>query len=130
MAYKIAVVTEDGQRIGNHFGMAPNYQVFSVDGGRILSQETRSKPHHSQHPDHSAQEHGVQEQDHNRLHEDMFAPIKDCQVLMCGGMGSPAYQKAIAAGLKVVMTSGEIQPSVKAFMDGNVTSDLSRIHQH
>ncbi len=122
MAYKIAAVTEDGKSLSSHFGMAPAYRVFTIDNGRILAEEERLKPHHSQHPDHqSGQPHG---------HEDMFAPIADCKVLLCGGMGTPAYQKARSSGLDVVMTGGEIEAAVRAFMDGRVTSDLSRIHQH
>lgn len=120
--YKIAAVTEDGKTLSSHFGMAPAYRVYSVDNGRVVAEEERQKPHHSQHPDHkSEQPHG---------HDDMFAPIADCKVLLCGGMGTPAFQKARSAGLNVVMTGGGIAEAVQAFIDDRVTSDLGRIHQH
>lgn len=125
MSYKIAAVTEDNQKLSSHFGMAPSYRVFTVEDGKILSEETRSKPYHAQHPQ---GEHGHHAGSHG--HQDMLAPISDCKVLLCGGMGAPAYQNAQSAGLEVVLTGGEIQAAVQAYLDGQTTSDLRRVHQH
>lgn len=122
MNYKIAAVTEDGLHLSSHFGMAPFYRVFTVEDGRIVAEEQRPKPHHSQHPQHPhAGQHG---------HSDMFAPIHDCRVLLCGGMGSPAYQKALEAGLEVVLTGGEIVSAVQAYLQGRIDHDPRRIHFH
>jgi len=60
----------------------------------------------------------------------MFAPVTDCQVLICGGMGSPAYAKAQAAGLDIVLTGGEIRATVQAYLDGKISSDERRVHKH
>jgi len=129
MRRKIAAVTEDGQTLSSHFGMAPEYLVFLVEGGRILSEEKRLKPHHQRHPDHHVAGHG--DAGHGATsHADMFAPIADCQALLCGGMGSPAYQKALQAGLEVVLAEGEIRPALQAYLEGRLSSDLRRIHQH
>jgi predicted Fe-Mo cluster-binding NifX family protein len=121
MINKIAAVTEDGVQISNHFGMAPAYRVFTVEAGQIVGEEERAKPFHAQHPEagHS----------HSTNHSDMFAPIGDCQVLLCGGMGTPAYQKALAVGLEVVLTAGPAREVVQAYLDGRAASDSQRIHQ-
>lgn len=124
MTRKIAAVTEDGQTLSSHFGMAPQYVVFSVEGQEVLSGEKRFKPHHQRHPDHRA---GHQS---GHGHEDMFAPIADCQVLLCGGMGTPAYQKALQAGLEVILVGGEIRTALQAYLEGKLSSDLRRVHQH
>jgi predicted Fe-Mo cluster-binding NifX family protein len=124
MEYKIAVVTEDGQKISSHFGMAPYYQVFTVNGEQILAEEQREKSNHAQHP------HDHDHQHHAGGHMEMFSPIQDCKVLLCGGMGMPAYQKAEANGLEVVLTGGEIQTAVEAYLKGQVVSDQRRIHHH
>ena len=123
MIYKIAAVTQDGQKISNHFGMAPLYRVFTVVDGQIQGEEERPKPYHAQHPHHESR-HSI----HGNIHEDMFAPIGDCQVLLCAGMGQPAYQKALSAGLQVVLTDGDILASVQAFLQGKVSSDMRRVH--
>ncbi len=121
MIQKIAAVTENGQQLSSHFGRAPLFRVFSVENGQIMGDETRTKPYHGQHPQGEQQAH---------LHEDMFAPIADCQVLLCGGMGMPAYQKALESGLEVLLTGGEIQAAVQDYLDGKIVSDLRRVHQH
>jgi len=129
MITKIAAVTQDQRNISAHFGMAPLYQVFSVENGKITSDETRQKPHHERHPEHGTEHHPEPGDGHSH-HQNMFAPIADCQVLICGGMGSPAYAKAQAAGLEVVLTSGEIRATVQAYLDGKITSDERRVHIH
>lgn len=122
---KIAVVTEDGQTISSHFGMAALYRVFTIADGRISGEEQRAKPHHAVHPQHS-------ESHTNETHQhgDMVAPITDCQVLLCGGMGQPAYQKVVAAGLEVILVGGEVRSAVEAYLQGNLHSDPRRVHVH
>lgn len=120
---RIALVSDDQKTISAHFGMAGWYVVYEAEDGQLLKPETRAKPHHAQHPDH---EHG-----HGAHgHEDMFAPIADCQVLICGGMGSPAYQKAQSAGLQVILAGGEISAAAQAWLTGKINSDPRRVHSH
>jgi predicted Fe-Mo cluster-binding NifX family protein len=119
-AVKIAAVTNDGITITGHFGMAIYYSVITIEDGKVTNKEQRPKPHHSVHPDY------VQAEHHD--HQDMFAPIQDCQVLLSGGMRSPAYGKAKEAGLDVIMTSGEINAAVRNYLNGSLISDPQRIH--
>ena len=134
MERKIAVVTQDEQTISSHFGMAPYYQVFSIADGHVVAQEQREKPHHQGHhnqPQAQVQmEHEHQQHDgpQGRGHGAMFAPIADCQVLLCGGMGRPAYQGALEAGLEVVLVGGKILAALQAYLDGQVASDPRRVH--
>lgn len=127
MTYKIAVVTEDGQKISSHFGMAPLYQIFTIENDQIVGEEQRQKSHHAVHPhgEHGHEDHGHGGHD---THGDMLAPVSDCKVLLCGGMGGPAFQKAQSAGLEVVMVGGEIRPAVEAYLKGEASSDARRIH--
>ncbi len=122
---RIAAVTEDGERLSSHFGMAPLYRVFTVEDGQIVAEEVRQKPHHLHHPHDGDHEHS-----HSRAHShaDMFAPVRDCQVLIVGGMGEPAYRKALDAGLQVVLTGGTIREAVMAYLQGTLESDHRRIH--
>ena len=118
----IATVTDDGLILSNHFGMASQYLVIETEDGLVMRQETRAKPHHIVHPDQS-QPHGHEEQ----LHEDMFAPIRDCQVLLVGGMGGGAYEKALASGLEVVLTGGPIREALQAYLNGQLASNNLRM---
>ena len=118
-AVKIAAVTNDGINIAGHFGMAEYYQVIVAESGKVTSEEKRPKPHHMMHPN--------MEQAGQHDHQDMLAPIRDCQVLICGGMRTRAYEHAEAAGLQVIMTIGNIDEAVKGYLDGSLVSDVRRI---
>ena len=126
MVQNIAVITQDGKQVSSHFGMADQYYVFHVEDGKITGEEQREKPHHGQHPHGEEHEHG----NHDQMHADMFAPIRDCQVLISGGMGTPAYEKAQAAGLEVVLAGGEMRQAVERYLRGEIVSDMRRIHRH
>ncbi len=117
---RIAIVTEDGVQVSRHFGMAPWYLVFTVENGQIVAEERREKPHHTRHPQPGEQ--------HHHHHGDMFAPIADCEVLIAGGMGQPAYQSALAAGLDVILAAGEVNAVLAAYLNGTLTSDPRRVH--
>jgi predicted Fe-Mo cluster-binding NifX family protein len=127
MSYKIAAVTEDGEKLSSHFGQAPFYQIFTIEDGQVLAREQLAKPFHGERAGH---EHFHDHSQHEHGHEDMFAPIQDCRVLLCGGMGGPAYQNAISAGLEVVLVGGQIEAALQAYLNGQASSDLRRIHVH
>jgi predicted Fe-Mo cluster-binding NifX family protein len=60
----------------------------------------------------------------------MFEPIGDCRVLVAGGMGTPAWERARSAGLEVVLAGGSIAEALAQFARGTLTSDERRLHQH
>ncbi len=146
MGQKIAVVTQDNVKISSHFGMSPYYQVFTVQDGQIVAQEQRDKPYHEHHRGHlhsrqtgsqviqieagkaAPPAEDLQQHGGGGGHRAMFSPIADCQILLCGGMGQGAYQGAVAAGLEVVLAGGEIYPTVKAYLAGDISSDPRRVH--
>ncbi len=127
---RIAVPTEDGQHISAHFGQAPRYVVFTVQDGRIVGREERPKAHHAHH------EHEHHHHDHDNGHGHgqhfpaMIANIRDCQVVIVGGIGQPGYQRLLAAGYEVYLAGGRIDDAVQAYLDGRLRSDPRRIHHH
>ena len=82
---KIAVISEDGTTISQHFGRAPLYLVLTVEDGKITARETREKAGHHTFGgrDHEAQgeKHGCGRGAPAR-HARMAETISDCQVLM------------------------------------------------
>jgi predicted Fe-Mo cluster-binding NifX family protein len=60
----------------------------------------------------------------------MFAPISDCQVLIAGGMGSPALEAARSAGLEVILAGGTIKAALESYLRGTLQGDPSRVHTH
>jgi len=94
---KIAVVTEDGNTISQHFGRAPYYQVLTIEDGKIVHKEQRDKAGHSTFAGHD-EEHLAPGERHGfdagaqARHASMMGNIIDCQVLIARGMGWGAYE--------------------------------------
>ncbi len=122
---KIAFPTEDGETISAHFGRAPFFTVVTLNEGEAPQFEKRSKAFHG------SAEHAPGAEHHGHDHNPMFAPIADCQVLIAGGMGQPAYDHAVEAGLQVVMAGEKlITAALEAYRGGTLMSDSRRIHRH
>ena len=61
----------------------------------------------------------------------MVEAISDCQMLISGGMGSPAYNRAIATGLDVVLTANSsIALSIEGYLAGTLANDSLLLHVH
>lgn len=134
---KIAVISEDGVTISQHFGRAPYYMVFSIEDGKIISREKREKLGHSHfaseshpeniHHDHS-QAHGFDQAAQTR-HAQMAEAITDCEVLLAGGMGNGAYVSLKAANIKPIITDIQnIEEAIQAYIDGTIVDHQERLH--
>jgi predicted Fe-Mo cluster-binding NifX family protein len=123
MSMKIAIPTDDGETISRHFGQAKYFKVFTVERDQVTASEMRPKASH-QHGDHS-HEGGI------HPGQQMVQSISDCNVLVAGGMGTPAFEKATSAGLKVIMTpESSITTAVQAFIHGDLENNSSLVHSH
>jgi len=131
---KIAIVTDDERTISQHFGRAPYYLVVTIEDGQIVKRELRDKLGHAQfsgeshQPEAPGQPHGVGPAAHGR-HMRMAEAIADCEALLCGGMGTGAYQSMEARGIKPVVTDIEsIDEAVNAFLEGKLVDRVDRLH--
>jgi predicted Fe-Mo cluster-binding NifX family protein len=131
---KVAVITDDGRTISQHFGRAPFFLVATVEDGRILSTEMRSKAGHhtfaqAEEPSHGhAGPHGFDPASQGR-HAVMLAAIQDCQVVLAGGMGQGMYQNLQQAGIRPVMTEiRSIEEALQAFAEGRLPEHPDRVH--
>lgn len=129
---KIAVVTNDGESISQHFGRSRYYKIVSVEDGEIKNSEIRERGtgHFAQqkqresHTDHfDAQgRHGFGPDANNR-HMMMAQEIADCDVLIAGGMGAGAYQSFKSAGLDVILTDrANIEEAVQSLSKGELVN--------
>ncbi len=126
---KIAVVTEDGVTVSQHFGRAPFYTVVSTANGQITGIEQREKFAHG----HGHGEHGHQTghtaREAENTHGQMLSPIKDCQVLIARGMGNGAYNSLQQAGIDPIITDvAGIQDAVQRYLQGDLINHVERLH--
>ncbi|MFA5078264.1 MAG: NifB/NifX family molybdenum-iron cluster-binding protein [Dehalococcoidia bacterium] len=131
---KIAVVTDDEKTVCQHFGRAQYYMVFDVDNGKITGRERRDKMGHrhfaSQEGEHGSAtgRHGY-DADSQRKHASMAEAIKDCQVLIAGGMGMGAYDSMKSYNIEPIVTDvTDIVAAIKLFIEGSLPNLMDRLH--
>jgi predicted Fe-Mo cluster-binding NifX family protein len=131
---KIAVITEDGTTVSQHFGRAPYYMVVTVENGKVVNREQRDKAgHHTFGGAHEAppapgERHGFDAAARDR-HATMADTISDCQVLVAGGMGWGAQVSMKERGIETIVTDVEnIDQAVKLYIGGNLPNIMERLH--
>jgi len=134
LTMKIAVITNDGKTISQHFGRAPYYLVVTIEEGKVIHTEMREKMGHrhfvSQQEEHEqgSAEHGMDAGSH-RKHSSMAETISDCVALICGGMGRGAYESMRQLNIKPIVTDlSEIDLAVQAFIKGELIDHTELLH--
>ncbi|TET40649.1 MAG: dinitrogenase iron-molybdenum cofactor biosynthesis protein [Dehalococcoidia bacterium] len=131
---RIAVASDDGVGISGHFGRAPYCVVLTVEQGRIVGRETRSKPGHQTFAAHKhtrlapGEAHGYDPGAEIR-HAAMVEAIADCQVVLAGGMGWGAYEALKSYGIETIVTDVEgIDEAVGLYLAGKLPNLMARLH--
>jgi predicted Fe-Mo cluster-binding NifX family protein len=128
LVIKVAVVSENGTTLSQHFGRAPFYMVHTVENGKITGKEKRSRSadnicacHHDESGGcHS--NHGMDAESQNK-HTSMADSLSDCQVLIAGGMGYGAYQALRSRNIDTLVTDVEsIDEAVKLYLKGKLVN--------
>jgi len=133
---KLAVITDDGKTISQHFGRAPYYLVLTIEEGQIVNREMRAKVGHNQFvsqkyahaeaPNETG--HGLDSASHDK-HVSMAEAIADCRVLLCRGMGRGAYESMRRLNIQPVVTDlRDIDTAVQAFIDGKLIDHTELLH--
>lgn len=137
---KIAVVTEDGISISQHFGRAPYYVVVAVEDGKVVSKELRDKLGHAQFAAEHEEEHQPASQQNDSRghgfdaaaqtrHARMAAAIQDCDLLLARGMGAGAYSSLAQAGIRPIVTDiPTIDEAVQAVLRGDIVDHPEKLH--
>ena len=131
---KIAVVTDDGITICQHFGRALYYTVVTVENGKIVGKEQRNKAgHHMTGMQHESQathgeKHGF-DANAQISHAGMMANITDCQLLIAGGMGWGAQVSLKQNGIESLITDvNNIDEAIQLYIQGKLPNLTERLH--
>ncbi len=134
---KIAIVSDEGTTISQHFGRAPFYVVVTVENGKIVSREKRDKLGHAHFAGepHAHESHGADTRGHGfdaasqSKHQRMASAIADCEVLLARGMGAGAYESLRSANIQPKITDiANIDDAVRAYLDGSLVDHPERLH--
>ena len=131
---KIAVITDDGKTICQHFGRALYYTVVTVENGKVVGKEQRNKAgHHMPGAEHASQathgeKHGF-DANAQTSHAGMMANIMDCQLLIAGGMGWGAQVSLKQSGIESLITDVDnIDEAIQLYIQGKLPNLTERLH--
>ena len=130
---KIAVVTDDGENISQHFGRARYYAVFTIEQDKIVNKELREKAGHHTYIQGGAEgesgkgRHGYEAHSFDK-HVSMAQAIDDCEVVIAGGMGHGAYEFFSSRGMEVMVTDAmETEKAVSLYLKGELKNIMERL---
>lgn len=112
---KIAIPTNDGINISAHFGRCREFLIFEAHDGQVKLIETRINAgchgHASGSGDGAAEHHS---------HSGFVDALRDCEAVLCGGIGAGAMEALKAGGIPVVLVQadGSAELIVTAFQSG------------
>jgi predicted Fe-Mo cluster-binding NifX family protein len=88
-AIKIAIGTSDGVSVCDHLARSSSFLIFDVEGGRVVSRSSRERG-----------------RDGCGNHASFVEMLEGCRAVLCGGIGTGAYDSLVAHGIQPVVTAG------------------------
>jgi predicted Fe-Mo cluster-binding NifX family protein len=130
--YNIAVVTDDGETISQHFGRAQYYEVLHIENNAVVHRERREKLNHSHfaHHDHhyAGGQHGFDEESRKK-HIGMAETISDCRFLLARGMGAGAYDSLLQVNIQPIVTDiQKIDDAINAVINDTIINHKEKLH--
>ena len=109
---KIAIPTNDGINISAHFGRCREFLIFEATNGQAKLIETRINA--------GCHEHGSGPSDgdaEHHSHSGFVDALRDCETVLCSGIGAGAVEALKAGGIAVVLVqaAGSAEQIVAAF---------------
>lgn len=105
---KIAVTADDSDNVYGHFGTAKKFRVYNFENGSLKSKEVVDNAGEG----------------HSSTIDKLLS--LNVNVVICGGIGGPAMQGLMNAGVLVVPgATGDIDVAVNAFIDGSLKADTA-----
>lgn len=102
---KIAVTTDENRNVYSHFGTATRFTIYTMKDGILLEKQELIN----------------EGTGHEATVEKLLQ--EDISVVICGGIGGPAMQSLMNAGVLVVPgIQGDVDVAVNSFLDGSLSA--------
>ena len=118
---KIALPSDDGVSIAEHFGKSTQFIVFETEDNKIINTEIRTNTHAST-VEGGCGNAGPHAHGQHHSHDDIVGLLEDCSIVICHGMGHCAANALHARGIEPIIV-GEISSAhaaVTAYLNGNL----------
>ncbi|MHB8973066.1 MAG: NifB/NifX family molybdenum-iron cluster-binding protein [Pirellulaceae bacterium] len=105
---KIAVASNDGVSVSQHFGRTSQFSIYEVEHDEIQAEELRDNIGTVGDEGDCEAHHAYQ----NRVHDygQMIAALEDCRVVLCRGMGVRAAVALVRRGINPLVIAGDMSP--------------------
>lgn len=113
---KIAIPTNDGTSISEHFGRSAAFLIFEAENGQIKNHEMKTNGQQHPHAQGSCG-HGPSE-GAQPGHQGILSALAGCEVVICAGMGQRAADALKASGIHQIVftTPGSAKDAVSTFL--------------
>ena len=117
---RIAVPTNDGTSISEHFGRSAAFLVFDIDNGRIGNHAVRTNHARHSHEQGSCGPHSEGHEPHS--HAGILESLAGCDVVICTGMGRRAAEALKSGGITPVLVAapGTAEEAVIRYLNGEL----------
>lgn len=126
---RIAVASEDGVSISHHFGRSRAFLVYEVEQQQVVGRSLRDNTF-TAHARGECKESEPHEEHHG--HGPIVTALRDCDAVLCYGMGWRAAEDLKQNGIQAFVLQGEMSPddAVAAFLAGKLgpAGDFCRCH--
>jgi len=146
MNYKIAIPTNNKTDLSKHFGRSKFFAIYNIEDNHIAEISYIPLPEHGDHGEHGhhnhdhgnhsqhmelgiIEKHGQGNGGGRDFHGDLVEMIKDCEVLISGGMGMGMQENLKRTNLKTYLTKIKtIEEAVNAYIDCTLVNESELIH--
>jgi predicted Fe-Mo cluster-binding NifX family protein len=118
---RIAVPTNDGTSISEHFGRSAAFLIFETENGQIKSRRLKSNAGKHSHArgEHKDPSSGIHSHDDTGI----LTTLEGCETVICAGMGHRAAEALKGRGMQIVFAApGLAEETVAAYLGGKLTA--------
>jgi predicted Fe-Mo cluster-binding NifX family protein len=118
--HKVALATQDGIKVGAHFGSAKEFRVFTIDAGEVVGEESRLNTAPCSH--HEGGETGG-------CWDLIESLLFDVKVIISSGMGENAYVGILRRDILPLVTEEvPIEEALQAYLRGELRENRDLLH--
>ena len=118
---KIAVPTNDGATISEHFGRSAAFLIFETENGQIKSRELKSNGASHSQAQGTCHHHSADNRPHS--HAGILTALEGCDVIICAGMGQGAVEALKTCDTQILVTvPAPAEETVAAYLAGKLTT--------
>ena len=128
---RIAIPTNDGTSISEHFGRSAAFLIFEAENGQIKSREMKTNGAQHSHAQGNCTGGSAGSAQHS--HQGILSALDGCEIVICAGMGQRAAEALKAGGVtQIVVTAvGPAEEAVSTYLAGKLipqTESFCRCH--